>query len=157
MKKEPMTSAGYTRLEEELKHLKSVERPAISRALSEARDMGDISENAEYHAAKERQAFVEARMAQLGEKLRQSEVIEITKLSGKEVKFGATVRLIHLDSGEENDYQIVGDLEADIAQGRLSVSSPFARALIGQHEGDTVTVHAPGGDREYEILRVEYR
>ena len=156
MKKEPMTSAGYTRLEEELKHLKSVERPAISRALSEARDMGDISENAEYHAAKERQAFVEARMAQLGEKLRQSEVIEITKLSGKEVKFGATVRLADEDTGKRQTYQIVGVDEADIKSGRVSVTAPLARALIGRKKGESLEVTTPRGSKSYKIINVKY-
>ena len=151
-----MTSGGYVRLEEELKRLRTVERPAISRALAEAREMGDISENAEYHAAKERQAFVEARMAQLGEKLRQAEVIDITKLSGSEVKFGATVRISDEDTGKRQTYQIVGVDESDIKRGRVSLTAPLARALIGKKKGESFEVTTPRGSKSFKIINVKY-
>ncbi|MCY4454571.1 MAG: transcription elongation factor GreA [Immundisolibacterales bacterium] len=154
----PITSAGAERLRAELDRLRNAERPRVIRAIGEAREHGDLRENAEYHAAREEQSFLEGRIAEIESQLARAQIVDpATLAAGGRVVFGATVGLVHLDSGEESDYQIVGDLEADIAQGRLSVSSPFARALIGQHAGDTVTVHAPGGDREYEILRVEYR
>jgi transcription elongation factor GreA len=156
MNKEPMTSTGFASLEEELKQLRTVERLAVARALSEARDMGDISENAEYHAAKERQSFVEARMAQIGEKLRQAEIIDVAKLSGKEVKFGATVRLSDEDTGERHTYQIVGVDEADIKSGRVSVTAPIARSLIGRKKGESFEVTTPRGSKSYKIITVKY-
>jgi len=156
MNKEPMTSTGFASLEEELKQLRTVERPAVARALSEARDMGDISENAEYHAAKERQSFVEARMAQIGEKLRQAEIIDVAKLSGSEVKFGATVRLSDEDTGKRHTYQIVGVDEADIKSGRVSVTAPIARSLIGRKKGESFEVTTPRGSKSYKIITVKY-
>jgi transcription elongation factor GreA len=157
MSKVPMTAEGYNRLEEELRHLKSVERPAVIRAISEARDHGDISENAEYHAARERQSFIEGRVAELEDKIARAEVIDVSKLSGKEVKFGATVTLLDEDTDEKASYQIVGQDEADIAARRLSVTSPLARALIGKHVGDTIEVTTPGGSKSYEITRIAFK
>ena len=152
-----MTADGYNRLEEELRHLKSVERPAVIRAISEARDHGDISENAEYHAARERQSFIEGRVAELEDKIARAEVIDVSKLSGKEVKFGATVTLLDEDTDEKASYQIVGQDEADIAARRLSVTSPLARALIGKHVGDTIEVTTPGGSKSYEIVKIAFK
>ena len=152
-----MTAEGYSRLEEELRHLKSVERPAVIRAISEARDHGDISENAEYHAARERQSFIEGRVAELEDKIARAEVIDVSKLSGKEIKFGATVTLLDEDTDEKASYQIVGQDEADIAARRLSVTSPLARALIGKHVGDTIEVTTPGGSKSYEITKVAFK
>jgi transcription elongation factor GreA len=157
MSKVPMTADGYNRLEEELRHLKSVERPAVIRAISEARDHGDISENAEYHAARERQSFIEGRVAELEDKIARAEVIDVSKLSGKEVKFGATVTLLDEDTDEKASYQIVGQDEADIAARRLSVTSPLARALIGKHVGDTIEVTTPGGSKSYEIVKIAFK
>lgn len=157
MQKIPMTADGYRRLEEELKTLKTVERPAVIRAIAEARAHGDLSENAEYHAAKERQGFIEARISELEDKLRRSEVIDVSKLSGNDVKFGAVVTLEDEDTEEKLTYQIVGTDEADIKQGRLSITSPLARALIGKKAGDEVEVATPGGGKLYEILKVEYK
>jgi transcription elongation factor GreA len=157
MSKVPMTAEGYNRLEEELRHLKSVERPAVIRAISEARDHGDISENAEYHAARERQSFIEGRVAELEDKIARAEVIDVSKLSGKEVKFGATVTLLDEDTDEKASYQIVGQDEADIAARRLSVTSPLARALIGKHVGDAIEVTTPGGSKSYEITRIAFK
>ena len=151
-----MTAPGYKALEEEINLLKTVERPAITRMIAEARAHGDLSENAEYHAAKERQAFIEGRVIELEDKLGRAEVIDVSKLSGTTVKFGATVTLSDEDTKERRTYQIVGDLEADAKKGRISISSPFARALIGKGKGDTVEVAAPGGARSYEILKVEF-
>ena len=151
-----MTAPGLQRLEEELRHLKSVERPSIIRQIAEARSHGDLSENAEYHAARERQSFIEGRIAELEEVIGSAEVIDISVLSGEHVKFGAVVRLVDEESERESSYQIVGLHEADIKHGRLSVSSPLAKALIGKKVGDTVSVPAPGGDRSYEILEVRY-
>jgi transcription elongation factor GreA len=157
MSKVPMTAEGYNRLEEELRHLKSVERPAVIRAISEARDHGDISENAEYHAARERQSFIEGRVAELEDKIARAEVIDVSKLSGKEIKFGATVTLLDEDTDEKASYQIVGQDEADIAARRLSVTSPLARALIGKHVGDAIEVTTPGGSKSYEITRIAFK
>lgn len=154
--KVPMTSQGQLRLEEELKHLKSVERPSIIKAIAEAREHGDLSENAEYHAAKERQSFVEGRIQDLEDKLSRAEVIDVSKLSGKSVMFGATVTLVDEDSEEEVRYQIVGDEESDIKNGFLSISSPLARALIGKEKGDSVEVHTPKGSKSYEIVKVAF-
>ncbi|HEX9464528.1 MAG TPA: transcription elongation factor GreA [Alphaproteobacteria bacterium] len=157
MDKIPMTLEGRQRLETELRQLKSIERPAIVRAIAEARDHGDLSENAEYHAARERQSFLEGRVAELEDKIARAEVIDVSKLSGKVIKFGARVTLADEDTGDENTYQIVGAEEADIDQGRLSVTSPLARALIGKQTGDSVEVTTPGGSKAYEITRVRYR
>jgi transcription elongation factor GreA len=157
MSKVPMTAEGYNRLEEELRHLKSVERPAVIRAISEARDHGDISENAEYHAARERQSFIEGRVAELEDKIARAEVIDVSKLSGKEIKFGATVTLLDEDTDEKASYQIVGQDEADIGARRLSVTSPLARALIGKHVGDAIEVTTPGGSKSYEITRIAFK
>lgn len=152
-----MTAGGYARLQEELKRFKTVERPAIIRALEQARDHGDLAENAEYTAARERQSFIEGRVAELEDKIRRAEVIDVSKLSGRVVKFGAKVRLADEDTGEETTYQIVGTDEADIKAGLLSVTSPLARALIGKRVGDTVEVVTPSGTKAYEIIRVWYR
>jgi transcription elongation factor GreA len=157
MNKIPMTADGYARLEEELRHLKTVERPAIIRAIAEARDHGDLSENAEYHAARERQSFIEGRVGELEDKIARAEVIDPTKLSGKDVKFGATVTLVDEDTDEKASYQIVGPDESDIAAKRLSVSSPLARALIGKTVGDSVEVTTPSGSKSYEVVKVQYR
>jgi transcription elongation factor GreA len=151
-----MTAPGLQRLEEELKTLKSVERPAIIRAIAEARTHGDLSENAEYHAARERQSFIEGRIGELEEIISSVEVIDPSTLSGEHVKFGAHVRLIDEETEKESAYQIVGVHEADIKSARLSISSPLAKALIGKKVGETISVPAPGGDRSYEILSVSY-
>ncbi|MDA8048520.1 MAG: transcription elongation factor GreA [Rhodospirillales bacterium] len=156
MQKFPMTAAGLQRLEEELRHLKGAERPAIIRAIAEARTHGDLSENAEYHAARDRQSFIEGRIAELEEIIASAEVIDPSTLSGDNVKFGAHVWVVDEDSEKEATYQIVGQHEADIKNGRISVSSPLAKALIGRKVGDTVSVPAPSGDRSYEILGVKY-
>ena len=151
-----MTPGGYQALEDEIHHLKSVERPTVIASIAEARAHGDLSENAEYHAAKERQAFIEGRVMELEDKLSRAEVIDVSKLSGTTVKFGATVTLADEDTDHKVKYQIVGDLEADAKHGRISISSPIARALIGKSAGDTVEVAAPGGARSYEILKVQF-
>jgi transcription elongation factor GreA len=152
-----MTEDGFGRLEEELRRLKSVERPAVIKALEAAREMGDIAENAEYHAAKERQGFIESRVVELEDKLRRAEVIDVSKLSGKEIKFGATVRLADEDTDKRTTYQIVGADEADIQAGRLSITSPLARALIGRTKGDSIEVMTPGGAKGYEVVTVKYK
>ena len=157
MEKIPMTVGGHVALEAELKHRTAVERPRIITAISEARAHGDLSENAEYHAAKEQQSHNEGRIAELEDKLSRAEIIDVTKLSGSKVKFGATVTLVDEDTEEEKSYQIVGDLEADVKSGKISISSPIARALIGKEEGDSIEVAAPGGARAYEILTVNYK
>ena len=151
-----MTAPGLTRLEEELRHLKSVERPSIIRAIAEARSHGDLSENAEYHAARERQSFIEGRILELEEIVSAAEVIAPSTRSGANVQLGAQGRLVDEETDKEATYQIVGVHEADIKQARLSISSPLAKALIGKKIGDTVSVPAPGGDRTYEILEVQY-
>ena len=156
MEKIPLTQAGYDKLDAELKHLKTVERPAIIRAISEAREHGDLSENAEYHSAKEKQSFIEGRVKELEGALSLAEVIDPTKLSGT-IKFGATVLVVDEDTDEEKTYQIVGEYEADIEKGLLNIRSPLARALIGKDAGDTVEVRTPGGERSYEILKIEYK
>jgi transcription elongation factor GreA len=156
VQKFPMTAPGLQRLEEELKTLKSVERPAVIRAIAEARSHGDLSENAEYHAARERQSFIEGRIGELEEIVSAVEVIDPAALSGDHVKFGAHVRVIDEETEKEATYQIVGVHEADIKQARLSISSPLAKALIGKKIGDSVSVPAPGGDRTYEILSVRF-
>ena len=152
-----MTAEGYTALDAELKRLKTEERPAVIQAIAEARAHGDLSENAEYHAAKERQAFIEGRVTELEDKIARAQIIDISKLSGKQVKFGATVNLLDEDSGAKAKYKIVGEDESDVKGGKISITSPIARALIGRSEGDTVEVQAPGGVRGYEILAVAYR
>jgi transcription elongation factor GreA len=154
MEKIPMTRAGFTALDEELKVLKSVERPAVIRAIAEAREHGDLSENAEYHAAREKQSFIEGRIKELEAMLSLAEVIDPTKLSGA-VKFGATVTLED-DDGEARTYQIVGEPEADLEKGKLNIRSPLARALIGKDEGDSVEVRTPGGTKSYEVLTIRY-
>lgn len=151
-----MTSAGYAMLEKELKQRTSEERPRIIQAIAEARAHGDLSENAEYHAAKEQQSLNEGRISELEDKLGRAEVIDVTKLSGDTIKFGATVTLIDEDTEEEKKYMIVGDVEADVKLGRISISSPIARALIGKSVGDSVEVAAPGGARAYEIIEVKF-
>jgi transcription elongation factor GreA len=153
----PMTSDGYQRLEEELRHLKLNERPAIIRAIAEAREHGDLSENAEYHAARERQSFIEGRVAELEDKIARAEVIDVTKLSGKQVMFGATITVVDEDTDEKNSYQIVGPDEADVKAKRLSITSPLARAVIGKKVGDTVEVTTPNGSKSYEILKVAFK
>lgn len=152
-----MTAAGYARIEKELKRLKGEERPSIIKAIAEAREHGDLSENAEYHAAKERQAIVEGRVEELTDKLRRAKVIDVAKLSGDDVKFGAFVTLADDDTDEESTYQIVGSEESDIRAGLLSITSPLARALIGKISGDAVEVHTPKGQRGYEVVSVEYK
>ena len=157
MNKIPMTLDGFTRLQEELKRLKSVDRPAIIRQIAEARDHGDLSENAEYHAARERQGFIEGRIMELEDKISRGEVIDVSKLSGKVIKFGATVTLADEDTEEEQIFQIVGEDEADVSKGRLSVTSPLARALIGKGKGDSVEVTTPRGAKSYEVVKVAFR
>lgn len=154
--KVPMTLQGQQRLEAELKHLKGVERPAVIKAISEAREHGDLSENAEYHAAKEKQSFIEGRIQDLEDKLGRAEVIDVSKLSGKTVMFGATVTLVDEDTEEESRYQIVGDEESDIKNGFLSISSPLARALIGKEKGESVEVTTPKGTKSYEIVKISF-
>jgi transcription elongation factor GreA len=156
MEKIPMTAEGYAALDAELKRLKTEERPAIIAAIAEARGHGDLSENAEYHAAKERQAFIEGRVAELEDKIARAQVIDVSKLSGKQVKFGATVNLLDEDSGQKARYKIVGEDESDVKGGKISITSPIARALIGKEEGDVVEVMAPGGAKSYEITKVKY-
>ena len=152
-----MTAEGHAALDAELKHLKSVERPAVIAAIAEAREHGDLSENAEYHAAKEKQSFIEGRVAELEDKLARAEVIDVTKLKGDKVVFGATVTLIDADTEKEVTYRIVGEDEADISKGKVSIQSPIARALIGKTVGDEAEVAAPGGARVYEIENVEFK
>jgi transcription elongation factor GreA len=156
VQKFPMTGPGLLRLEQELRQLKSEERPAIIRAIAEARSHGDLSENAEYHAARERQSFIEGRIQELEEIVSAAEVIDPATLSGDNVKFGAHVRLVDEETEKEATYQIVGLHEADIKLGRLSITSPLAKALIGKKPGDSMSVPAPGGDRTYEILGVRF-
>lgn len=156
MEKIPMTADGLARLEEELKTLKSIERPAVIRAIAEAREHGDLSENAEYHAARERQSFIEGRISELEDIVSRAQVIDISQLSGDTVRFGATVTLADEDSDDEVVYQIVGAHEADIQSGRLSVHAPLARALIGKHLGESVEVNSPGGSKSYEIVDVKF-
>jgi len=156
MEKVPMTADGLKSLEEELKTLKTTERHAVIRAISEAREHGDLSENAEYHAARERQSFIEGRITELEDVISRADVIDVSKLSGDSVRFGATVTLADEDTDEEQTYQIVGVHEADLKAGRISIGSPIARALIGKSVGDTVEVKAPGGSKFYEVVTVKY-
>ncbi len=157
MNKVPMTTRGAERLRQELHELKTVLRPRVIEAIAEAREHGDLRENAEYQAAKEQQSFIEGRIAEIDAKLANAQIIDVTKINaGGRIVFGATVTLLNENTGEEVTYQIVGDDEADIKEGRISISSPIARALIGKEEGDIAVVKAPGGEQEYEILSVEY-
>ena len=151
-----MTAEGYSALDEELKRLKTTERPAVIAAISEARAHGDLSENAEYHAAKERQGWIEGRIAEIEDKISRAQVIDVSRLSGTSVKFGATVSLVDEDTEEDARYQIVGEHEADIRSGRISLSSPLSRAMIGKAVGDVVEVTTPGGIKAYEITKVEW-
>ncbi|MEM1151572.1 MAG: transcription elongation factor GreA [Pseudomonadota bacterium] len=155
MEKIPMTRGGFDKLDAELKHLKSVERPAIITAIAEARELGDLKENAEYHSAREKQGFIEGRIKELEAIIGLAEVMDPTKLSGA-IKFGATVEIVDEDTDEEKTYQIVGEPEADIESGKLNIKSPLARALIGKEEGDSVEVRTPGGTRSYEILSIKF-
>ncbi len=152
-----MTSAGYSVLENELKHRQQVERPRIIQQITDARSHGDLSENAEYHAAKEQQSLNEGRIAELEDKLARADIIDISKLSGDTIKFGATVTLVDEDTEKKTVWQIVGEVEADAKKGRISITSPLARALIGKKKGSTVEVNAPGGAKAYEITKVEWR
>ncbi len=157
MSRAPITAKGALRLRAELEELKSVKRPAVIEAIAEARAHGDLKENAEYHAAREQQGFIEGRIKQLEAELSHAQIIDVSKLdAGDKVVFGATVVVVDCETDEEKTYQIVGDLEADIKQGLIAISSPVARAMIGKHEGDAITIEAPGGTREYEIISVAY-
>src|SRR5437773_7077885 len=157
MEKIPMTAAGYAVLETELKHRQQVERPRIIQQITEARSHGDLSENAEYHAAKESQSLNEGAIAELEDKIARAEIIDVSKLSGDTIKFGATVTLIDEDTDKKQVWQIVGEVEADAKKGRISITSPLARALIGKKKGTSVEVMAPGGAKAYEITKVEWR
>ncbi len=157
MEKVPITHNGFSALEDELRQRQQVERPRIIQAISEARALGDLSENAEYHAAKEAQSMNEGRILELESLISRAEIIDVSKLSGDRVKFGATVKLVDEDTEEEKTYQIVGEPEADVRSGRVSVTSPIARALMGKTVGDTVEVTTPGGGKSYEVLKVMFR
>ena len=157
MEKVPMTLRGYEVLQAELKNLKSVERPAVIQAIAEAREHGDLSENAEYHAAREKQSFIEGRILELEDKTSRAQVFDPAKMNGETVTFAATVTVADCDTDEEKVYQIVGDLESDISKGLISVSSPLARGLIGKSEGDVFELHSPGGTKEYEVVSVEFK
>ncbi|WP_411286943.1 transcription elongation factor GreA [Phenylobacterium sp.] len=156
MEKVPMTAEGYHALDEELKRLKTVERPSVISAIGEARLHGDLSENAEYHAAKDRQGWIEGQIADIEDRMARAQVIDVSKLSGKNIKFGATVSLVDEDTEEPARYQIVGEHEADVKQGRISIASPIARAMIGKESGDVVEVITPNGAKAYEITKVEW-
>jgi transcription elongation factor GreA len=157
IQKYPMTTSGYDDMQEELRTLKSVERPAVIKAIAVAREHGDLSENAEYHAARERQSFIEGRIAEIEDKISRAEVIDVSKLSGKRVQFGATVTIADEDTDEETTYQIVGEHEADVTKGRLSIAAPIARALIGKSAGESVEVVTPRGQKDYEIIKVRFK
>ena len=157
MQRIPMTAEGHAALDAELKNLKTVERPNIITAIAEAREHGDLSENAEYHAAKEKQSFIEGRVAELEDKLARADVIDTSKLTGTTVRFGATVTIMDEETEEESRYKIVGEDEADVASGKVSITSPIARALIGKDIEDVVEVSAPGGAKSYEIMNVEFK
>jgi transcription elongation factor GreA len=157
MQKNPITPEGHARLREELQNLRAVERPAIIQAIAVAREHGDLSENAEYHAARDKQSFIEGRIKEIENKLALAEVIDPSKVAGSRVAFGATVKLSNSDTGEEVSYRILGADEADLAQGTISVTSPLARSLLGKEAGDEVKVRMPGGDRTYEVLDVSFR
>ncbi|MEE8188346.1 MAG: transcription elongation factor GreA [Kiloniellales bacterium] len=152
----PMTVTGLESLQEELRELKNKARPEVIRAIAQAREHGDLSENAEYHAARDRQSFIEGRVGELEDKIARAEVIDVSKLSGKTIKFGATVTLIDEDTEEKLIYQIVGQDEADVKNGRIAITSPLARALIGKKKGESVEVNTPKGEKMYEILRVKF-
>lgn len=152
-----MTAEGHRALDDEFRHLKSVERPAVIQAISEAREHGDLSENAEYHAAKDRQGWIEGRLSEIEDKLARAQVIDTSKMSGEQVKFGATVTIVDEDTEAESTYKIVGDDEADVRSGKISLSSPIARAMINKETGDVVEVTAPGGTKTYEILKVVWK
>jgi transcription elongation factor GreA len=156
MEKVPMTAGGFQALDEELKRLKTQERPSVISAIAEARSHGDLSENAEYHAAKERQGWIEGRIAEIEDRIARAQVIDVSKLSGGQVKFGATVSVIDEDTEEKARYQIVGEHEADVRSGKVSVASPIARAMIGKEIGDVVEVNTPGGVKAYEITKIEW-
>lgn len=153
----PMTSEGLSRLEEELKHLRNVARPEVIKAIAEARTHGDLSENAEYHAARDRQSFIEGRVGELEDKIARAEVIDVSKLSGKTIKFGATVSVVDEDTNEKLTYKLVGEMEADVKQGLLAITSPLARALIGKSVNEVVEVNTPKGEKGYKITRVAYK
>ena len=156
MDKVPMTVQGYRALDEDLKRLKTIERPAVTVAIGEARLHGDLKENAEYHAAKDRQGWIEGQIVQIGDMIARAQVIDVTKLSGARIKFGATVSVIDQNTEEKARYQIVGEHEADVKTGRISITSPIARAMIGKESGDIVEVRSPGGLKVYEITKVEW-
>ena len=151
-----MTAGGFQTLDEELKRLKSQERPSVIAAISEAREHGDLSENAEYHAAKDRQGWIESRIAEIEDKIARAQIIDVSKLSGAQVKFGATVSVVDEDTEEKARYQLVGEHEADVKSGKISIASPIARAMIGKESGDVVEVNTPSGVKAYEILKVEW-
>ena len=155
MDKVPMTKQGYVALNAELKQLKEEARPAVIRAIAEAREHGDLSENAEYHAARERQSFIEGRISELEDMIGRADVIDVSKLSGQTIRFGATVEIVDEDTDEEKVFQIVGEPEANVDAGKLNLRSPLARALIGKEQGESVEVHTPGGGRSYEIISVK--
>ena len=157
MDKVPMTAEGYTALEAEIKYLKSVERPRIIKQIADARTHGDLSENAEYHAAKEQQGITEARVADLEDKLSRADIIDVSKLKGDQVMFGATVTLMDEDTDDKVKYRIVGEIEADVRSGKISITSPIARALLGKRKKDIVEVSTPGGGKSYKVLKVEYK
>jgi transcription elongation factor GreA len=157
MEKAPMTEGGYLRLQEELRNLKTVERPSIIQAIAVAREHGDLSENAEYHAARERQSFTEGRIGELEDVISRAQVIDVSKLDGDTVKFGATVTVVDEETDEKSTYQIVGEQEADIASGLISVSAPMARAIIGKSVGDSAEVSTPRGVKDYEIVKIAYK
>ena len=157
MQKIPMTSAGYKRLEEEIRHLKSVERPSIIEQIAEARSHGDLSENAEYHAAREKQSFIEGRLLDLEDKMSRADVIDVAKMNGNVIKFGAHVKVVDEDTEHEQAFQIVGEYEADIDKGLLALTAPLPRALIGKQKGDSVEVTTPKGTKAYEVVEVRYK
>ena len=156
MDKVPVTASGFAQMEEEVRHLKTVERPAVIKAIAEAREHGDLSENAEYHSAREKQSFIEGRVLELEDKISRAEVIDVTKLSGDDVKFGSTVTVVDEDTDEEATYQIVGEIEADIKANKLSITAPLARALVSKKVGTSVEVSTPKGVKYYEILNIDY-
>jgi transcription elongation factor GreA len=156
MEKVPMTGEGYTTLDEELKRLKTQERPSVIAAIAEARLHGDLSENAEYHAAKDRQGWIEGRIAEIEDKIARAQVIDVSRLSGAQIKFGATVSVVDEDTEESARYQIVGEHEADVKSGKISLSSPLSRAMMGKEVGDVVEVNTPGGVKAYAIMKVEW-
>lgn len=157
MSKFPITDQGYEKLEQEIKHLKYTERPNIIDAIATARELGDLSENAEYHSAREKQSFIEGKIVDLEDKYARAEVIDVNKFSGSQVKFGATVTVIDDETEEEFTYQIVGEYEADISKKRISIISPMAKALMGKEVGDIIEVKSPAGEKNYEILKVEFK